>query len=181
MSEPRRGAGIWSKCTPKSSGFPKAYNEVYTILLETARLRGGGGGFQKGSKEAQEVERVASEVASVVLFWRKIFEEDGQYEEFPRNSHAYPPHHASIVVVACRKGVTHGDEQAVYVPRIASDLLPTIEEIKTIRGSKAAQFTTCQWLFLQRLNFYHMVSRHDRADPELFKILGTRDRVDDDL
>lgn len=176
---PRPRAGLWAKCTPKTTGFPKAYNEVYTILLETARLRNQGG-FLKGSKEAQEAERVASEVAAVVLFWRKVFEEDAQYEEFPRNSHAYPPHHASIVIVACRKGVTHGDEEAVYVPCITSDLLPTIEEIKTIRGSKAAQFTTCQWLFLQRVNFYHTVTRHDRADPELFKILGTRDRVDDD-
>lgn len=181
MSVPRHEVrGVWSSCTPRSQGFPKAYNEVYTILLETARLRGLKGAWPKGSKEAQEAELVATQVASVVLFWRKTFEEDGQYEDFPKNSLAYPPHHTSIVVIACRKGVVHGQESVMYVPMVRSDLLPTIDEVKAIRGPKATHFTTCQWLFLQRIEFYHQVTRHDREDPELFKILGTRDRVDDD-
>lgn len=173
MSEPPPRAP-WSHLGFDSRGFATAYNEVYSILLDTARHRG-------CAAEAPELDaatrRVAADVAAVVLFWRTTFEEDGQYDDFPRMSHAYTPHHAIVVVEECRKGVCY--KGVTYVPAVRDPAMPTSAELRAIRP-KTTQFTSCCWLFKQRLQFYHDVSYGDRCDKELFKCLGTRDRVDEE-
>lgn len=154
--------------TVHTPGWASAYNDVYLILADTARLR------NRPLPPAAFYE-ICSKMARVVLFWRLVFEEDGQYEDFPKSVHAYDPLHALAIV--CESALGYSYDDVVYVPRLDSPLLPTPTEIAAIRPN-ARRLTPCRLLFKRRIQFYHDVTLPDRHDPRTFSVLGTVDRTD---